>query len=327
MAYKGLGVWALVAQNLIIAAIPSLVFWFYVKWRPKMVFSWRSFKELFSFGFYMFLSHLVNSFSTQLTGLIIGKVYNASTLGYYSKALGTEKLASHSVSSIMTQVTYPLYAEVQDDRSALINMIKRLTMTISYLTFPMMFILILISKPLFILLYSEKWIQSIPYFQVLCIAGLAACLQSVNAQTISAIGKSRTMFIWTFIKRIIGFTAMVGGLMLFGMKGLLVGVIINAWFAYFVNTSLVSKHIGYKQLQQYLDIAPVAAASVIIAGITYFGVGLLNFNLYVDGIVKLIVFIALYLGWSFVFKPDAYTYFLTIIPARLRFWERIHKKQ
>ena len=325
MAYKGFGVWALVAQNLTVAAIPSLVFWFYVKWRPIMVFSWQSFKELFSFGFYMFLSHIVNNFSTQMTGLIIGKVYNASTLGYYSKALGTERLASHSVSSIMTQVTYPLYAEVQDDKSALINMIKRLTMTISYITFPMMFILILIAKPMFLLLYSEKWIQSIPYFQVLCIAGLAACLQSVNAQTISAIGKSRTMFIWTLIKRIIGFTAMVGGLMMFGMKGLLIGVIINAWFAYFVNTSLVSKHIGYKQVQQYLDIAPVAVASVIIAGITYFGVGLLNFNLYMDGLVKLIVFIALYLGWSFVFKPEAYTYFLTIIPARFRFWER-HSK-
>ena len=161
--------------------------------------------------------------------------------------------------------------------------------------------------------------------QVLCIAGLAACLQSVNAQTISAIGKSRTMFIWTFIKRIIGFTAMVGGLLLFGMKGLLLGVIINAWFAYFVNTSLVSKHIGYKQVQQYLDIAPVAVSSVIIAGITYFGVGFLNLNIYVDGLVKLIVFLALYLGWSFVFKPEAYTYFLTIIPARLRFWER-HSK-
>lgn len=327
MAYKGFGVWALVAQNLIVAAIPSVVFWFYVKWRPKWVFSWQSFKELFSFGFYMFLSHLVNSFSTQVTSLIIGKVYNASTLGYYSKALGTERLASHSVSSIMTQVTYPLYAEVQDDKPALINMVKRLTMTISYITFPMMFILILIAKPLFLLLYSEKWIQSIPYFQVLCIAGLAACLQSVNAQTISAIGKSRTMFIWTFIKRIIGFTAMVGGLMLFGMKGLLIGVIINAWFAFFVNTSLVSKHIGYKQTQQLLDIAPVALSSIVIAAISYFGVSFLNLNLYVDGLVKLVVYVVLYLGWSLVFKPEAYTYFLTIIPARLRFWERIHKKQ
>lgn len=322
MAYRGFGVWALVAQNLITAAIPAIVFWFFIKWRPILIFSWTSFKELFSFGFYMFLTHLVNSFSTQVTGLIIGKVYNASTLGYYSKALGTERLASHSISSIMTQVTYPLYAEVQDDKLAMINMIKRLTMTISYITFPMMFILMLIAKPLFILLYSEKWLQSIPYFQVLCVAGLAACLQSVNVQTISAIGKSRTMFIWTLIKRVIGFAAMVGGLLLFGMKGLLAGVIVNAWFAFFVNTALVSKHIGYKQTQQLLDLAPVALASIIVAGIAYFSVRLLNLSLYADGLVKFVLYVVLYLGWSFVFKPDAYTYFLTIIPARLRFWER-----
>jgi len=79
----------------------------------------------------MFLTHLVERFSTQLTGLVIGKVYNPSTLGYYSKALGTERLASHTISSIMTQVTYPLYAEVQDNKKLLINMIKRLTTTIS----------------------------------------------------------------------------------------------------------------------------------------------------------------------------------------------------
>ena len=74
MAYKGLGVWSLVAQNLLIAAIPAIVFWFVIKWRPILAFSWKSFKELFSFGCYMFLTHLVNQFGQQIQGLIIGKV-------------------------------------------------------------------------------------------------------------------------------------------------------------------------------------------------------------------------------------------------------------
>ena len=82
MAYKGFGVWALVAQNMITAAIPAVVFWFFIKWRPIWAFSWKSFKELFSFGFYMFLTHLVNRFGQQIQGLLIGKVYNASTMGY-----------------------------------------------------------------------------------------------------------------------------------------------------------------------------------------------------------------------------------------------------
>ena len=325
MAYKGYGVWALVAHNLVQAAIPAIVFWFVIKWRPVFTFSKKSFKELFGFGFYMFWTHLIESFSKQVTGLVIGKVYNPATLGYYSKALGTERLASHTISSIMTQVTYPLYAEVQDNRKVMINMIKRLTTTISYITFPMMFILMLIAKPLFILLYSDRWVQSIPYFQVLCIAGLAACLQSVNLQTISAIGKSKTMLVWTIVKRCVGLCAMVGGLLLFGMKGLLIGVIINAWFSYFVNISLVSKHIGYKWSQQLLDILPVGIASAASAVVAFFSINYLHLNMYLDGALKLVVYAAIYMGWSLIFKPEAYTYFISILPAKLRFWEKIKR--
>lgn len=322
LAYKGFGVWALVVQNLIMAAIPSLVFWFYVKWRPIMTFSWKSFKELFSFGFYMFLTHLINNFSSQIQGLLIGKVYSPSTMGYYSKALGTEKLASQSISSVMSQVTYPLYAQVQDDRAAMINMIKRLTMTISYITFPLMFILILTAKPLFVLLYSDRWLQSVPYFQILCLAGMANCLISVNLQTISAIGKSKTMFVWTVIKRVIGISLVVCGLLWFGMKGLLCGAVLNTWFSLLVNILLVSKYIGYKWTRQMLDLLPVMIASVIAAAISY-GVGyMLNLSLYPDGIVKAVIYLMVYLGWSFIFKPEAFTYTLTIIPERFRVWER-----
>ena len=326
MAYKGFGVWALVTQNLITAAIPALVFWFYIKWRPIWAFSWKSFKDLFGFGFYMFLTHVVNRLGQQVQGLLIGRVYNASTMGYYSKAHALEKLASTSVSRVMTDVTYPLYAEAQDDKTRMIGMIKRLTSTLAYLTFPLMFILILLAKPLFLLLYSERWLASVPYFQVLCLAGLPNCLQSVNLQTISAIGKSRTMFLWTLLKRGIGITMIVGGLILYGMKGLLVGVVINSWFSYFVNIGLVSKHIGYKWTTQLKDLLPMTIASVIAAGASYGVSSLLHLSLYPSGIIRLVVFLVLYLGWSFVFKPECYTYTLSAIPVRLRFWEKISKK-
>ena len=189
-------------------------------------------------------------------------------------------------------------------------------MTLSYITFPLLFILLLCAKPIFVLLYSDRWLPSVPYFQILCIAGLAYCLQSVNLQTISAIGKSKTMFWWSLIKRGIGIGIIVGGLMLFGMKGLLVGAVISTWFAYFVNIGLVSKHIGYKWWQQILDLMPVGIASVLAALIS-FGVGyLLKLNLYPDGIVKFFIYAAVYMGWSFIFKPEAYTYFLTILPFK-----------
>lgn len=313
MAYKSFGVWALVAQNIITATIPALVFWFYIKWRPMWVFSVKSFKELFGFGFYMFLTHLLNQFGQQLQGLLIGKTYNPTTMGYYSKAHGTEKLASTSISSVMMQVTYPLYAEVQDDKSRLSSIIKRITMTLSYITFPLMFILLLCAKPIFLLLYSDRWLSSVPYFQVLCIAGLAFSLQSVNNNAIAAVGKSKAMFFWTILKRSVGIGCIVGGLALFGMKGLLAGVVIGTWFAYFVNISQVSKYVGYNWSTQLLSILPVSVASIISAIFAY-GLGeLLQLSVYIDGIVKFIVYLTIYLTWSIVYKPEAYTYFLTII--------------
>ena len=313
MAYKGFGVWALVAQNLLISTIPALIFWFYVKWRPIWSFSWASFKELFSFGFYMFLTSLLNKFSQQLQGLLIGRFYNATTMGYYSKAHSTERLASHSISNVMTQVTYPLYVEVQDDKKQLGNMIKRITMTLSYVTFPLLFILLLCAKPIFVLLYSDRWLQSVPYFQVLCIAGLASCLQAVNNHAIAAIGKSRAMFVWTIVKRSVSIGLMIGGLASFGMKGLLGGLVISSWFTYFVNMSLVSKYIGYKTSTQLLDIMPVLLVSFISALATY-GIGLLlKLPMYFDGVVKAITYTMIYLGWSFIFKPDAFVYFNSIV--------------
>lgn len=314
MAYHGYGVWSLVAQNILVAAIPSLFFWFYVKWRPIWTFSWRSFKELFGFGFYMFLTHLVNRFSKEIQGLLIGRVFSPAIMGYYSKARGTTTISVHAIEGVITQVTYPLYAEVQDDKKLLGNVIKRLSMTVTYFTHPLLLLLVLLAKPIFLLLYSERWLPSVPYFQVLCLAGLATCLQSVNLQSISAIGKSRTMFLWTLIKRGVYTILTVSGLYLFGMYGLVTGVVIGAWFAFFVNIGLVSKHIGYKWTQQFIDILPVFVVSSISALVSYIIASAFSFGIYMDGLVKFTIFCVIYLGWSFTFKPKAYEYFKSILP-------------
>lgn len=322
MAYKGFGVWALVANNLISASIPAVVYWFYIKWRPTWTFSWSSFKELFGFGFYMFLTNLINQFSSQIQGLLIGKVYDPTTMGYYSKAHSTEKLTATSISSVISQVSYPLYAKVQDDIQMLITLIKKLTMSISYVTVPLMCVLILIAKPLFLLLYSDRWLPCVPYFQVLCVAGIVNCLMAVNTQTIAAIGKSRVMFSATLIKRVLGIGFIVGGLFLFGMNGLLGGVVLNSYFSYIVNILLVSKHIGYKWHRQLLDLLPCMGVSALSLVVSYFVVSVFGLGIYLDGLLKGIVFILSYIALSLLFKLEALDYTLNLIPKKFHFWEK-----
>lgn len=315
MAYAGCGVWALVAQNFIMALIPCVFFWITTNWHPTWEYSWKSFKELFGFGSYMFLTHLLTTFSQRITGLLVGRWYDPATMGYYSKASSTSKYATLSVSGVMIQTTYPLYASVQDDRERLINMVKRITSTLAFIAVPILCLLILIAKPLFFLLYSDRWLACVPYFQILCFGGIAGCLQSVNQQTVAAIGKSKVFFVWTVVKQSIGIALQVVGIIVWGIWGLLAGKVLASWFSYFVNISLVSKYVGYKNYQQLKDLSPIFIVSVLAVIAGYSGSSVLGLGLYADGIVKAVIFIAVYMGWSLIFKPEQYKYTLSVVSS------------
>lgn len=318
MAYMGFGVWALVAMNILTAIIPAVFYWLTNKWHPLLVFSKKSFKELFSFGVFMFLSNLLNTFCNNIQGLLIGRFYNPATMGYYSKAKSTEELASTSISDIMGQVTYPLFSEYQNDKNLLANAIKRITAVVAFITFPMMFLLMLLAKPIFVILYSDRWLDSVPYFQLLCLAGIAVCLQMINYNAIAAIGKSRITFRWTIIKRSIGLCLVVGGLAAFGMMGLLVGMVLQSWIIYFINAILVDNHIGYKLINQIKDLCPSLVLSIISFAVPYVLAFLIpSLNMYLLALLQFVVFVVFYWAVSVLFKMESYKYFVENVPLIL----------
>ncbi len=305
LAYKGWGVWALVSQNILMIMIPTLCYWLTNKWYPIFVFSKDSFKSLFSFGGYALLTSLLSQIANNVQGLLIGRFYNPAVMGYYSKAHSTERLASQTISEVVNQVTFPLYSELQDDKARMIVVVKKITNLLAFFTFPLMFVLILVAKPVFIFLYSDRWLDCVPYFQVLCLTGIAACLQAVNSQTIAAVGLSKVMFKWAIVKQTVGILAVFVGLLGCGIYGLLFAIVARAWFVYFVNAYLVSKYIGYKMRKQLIDLMPILLISVVSCFLTYevFNRFALN-ELYIEGGLKFFVFAVLYLIGIFVFKKD-----------------------
>lgn len=319
MAYNGYGVWSLVVMNLLTALIPAMLYWLTNKWYPLLVFSIKSFKELFGFGFYILLSNFLNKFCNNIQGLLIGRLYNASVMGYFSKAKSTEDMASTSIASIMDQVTYPLYAEFQNDKNRLGGVIKKITGTVAYITFPMMFLLILLAEPIFILLYSDRWVQSIPYFQVFCLAGIAICLQGVNYHAVAAIGMSKIMFKWTIIKRLIGLILVLVGLALMGLKGILVGMVMTSWLIYLINAYLVDKYIGYKLLSQLWDLTPILLLTLLAFVLAFFLKFIFSsYNMYLLALMKFILFLAIFIAGSKLLNLESYRYFMGNIPLIIK---------
>ena len=306
LAWKGWGVWALVVQQLLVGILTSGLYWITSTWKPILVFSLQSFKELFSFGGFVLLANLINTICNNIQGLLIGKVYNSSTLGYYSKAQRIEGLSSTFISNVLNQVTYPVFSEVQDEKQRLILVLRKIICTSAFVTFPLLLLMILIAKPLFLLLYSERWLPCVPYFRLLCLAGIAICLQNVNYYAIAAIGKSKDLFNWTLVKRGIGLLLVIGGLWLYGIYGLLIGSIVTSWVIYIINAILVSKHLGYTLMHQFRDLLPIIVLSFIALLTAYLVTLIWPKGLYMDGIIEFTIFVTIYLLLSIIWHLNAY---------------------
>lgn len=315
-AYKGLGVWSLVIQQLALDLFNAILYWIANKWRPLLMFSWKSFKELFRFGGFMLLSNLYSSLSNEIQGLLVGRMFNAATMGLYSQAYRLEGSASTAISSIINQVTYPVLASLQDEKDSFIAALKRFIQIPAFVCSLMMMIMIVVAKPLIILLFSEKWIDCVPYFQILCTAGLAVCLQGSANNAIAAIGKSKVLMTWTIIKRTLTIVLCVIGIFVAGMNGLLWSCVLGAWSVYFINAYLVAKHVGYPFYKQVLDILPFMAIAIVIGALAYYIGSLFPFHMYVVALCQIAICSVLYLLVSWLLHFESLSYLLEVLKRR-----------
>lgn len=309
LAYMGWGVWALVAQQIIASSITSVILWVMNRWLPQLCFSFDSFKQLFTFGGFILASNLINTFCNNVQGLLIGKFFNPAILGYYTQARKLEEIASQSFSSVVDQVSYPVLSKLQSDNVLMRNVLQKLTSSLAYITFPLMLILILITEPLIMLLYGEKWLPCVPYFQILCIAGIAICLQGISYNAVASKGASKDLFIWTIVKRSVALVILVVCMYFGGMIGLMWGCSIGSWVILLSNLYLVRKYIRYGFLQQIKDLLPIIALSLLTFVVVYSINVFLNIGLYSRGVVSIILYVVIYVVLSILLNIKSYFLF------------------
>ena len=301
MAYCDCGVWALVTQQLVLSSITTILLWHASSWRPSLCFSIKSFKELFSYGSFLLFSDLLNSICENVQGLIIGKRYSVIDMGFYSQAKKMEEVPTTTISYVVSSVTFPVFAKLQNDKERLFAAVRKCTNMMNFLNFPLMILLIVIAEPLFIVLFSDKWIESVPYFKILCVAGLVNCLQSVNYQATAAVGRSKAIFKWNIIKRIVGLLLIFIG-MHWGVEGILWAVVAGFYFTFIVNAVVAATSTTYTLLMQIKDSVPLLLISFISAIIAYPITHLYEFSNIPLLIIQSAIYIVAYLLLSKIFK-------------------------
>lgn len=312
MAYYGWGVWSLVAQQLLNSFIAVLLLWFTSNWRPTLCFSLKSFKELFAYGSFLLLSDLLNEICSNIQGLIIGRKYSVSDMGFYSQAKKMEEIPTTTISYVVSTVTFPVFSKLQNNKEQLHTAVRKCLRLMNFMNFPLMILLIVVAEPLFIILFSDKWIGSVPYFRILCIAGLVNCLQSVNYQVTAAVGRSKAIFKWNVVKRFVGLSLIFIG-MNWGVEGILWGVVAGFYFTFLVNAIVATSSTGYSLLQQTKDAIPLLLISIVSAMCAYPIVYICDFSNIVLLIVQTLIFIAMYLSVSKILRLTEYDEFIKII--------------
>jgi teichuronic acid exporter len=172
MAYSGYGVWSLVWSSLITSFLSSVQLWFYSKWKPSLIFSKEKFKIHFNFGYKLTLSGLLNRIFDNIFLIVIGKYFSAAQVGFYTRAETTKQLPLSNIFNSLDRITYPMFAEIQNDDVRLKRVYKQLLQMVLFIVAPLLIFLAVLGEPIFRFLFTEKWLPAVPYFQILCVTGI-----------------------------------------------------------------------------------------------------------------------------------------------------------
>lgn len=268
MAYNGYGVWSLVWKTLLQNIISSALLWYWNNWKPVFTFNIKSFKEMFGFGSKLLISGLIDTIYRNIYYLIIGKYFSAAELGYYTRADAFKKLPSENITTVVQRISYPVLSTINEDNKALKNAYKKLISTTMFATFILMLGLAATAESVVLLLVGIKWQPTVIYLQLLCFAGMLYPLHALNLNMLKVKGRSDLFLKIEIIKKILAVPVIVIGIF-FGIKFMIVAMILNSFIAYFINSYWSGILIDYNIKEQLKDIAPGFVISLAMAVLTY----------------------------------------------------------
>ena len=293
MATNGYGVWALVAQITIQAFIKMVMQWVWGGWRPRAIFSWQSFKELFAFSSNILLANILNVLFLNIYSAIIGRLYSSRDLGYYSQANKWSDMGVTTLYGIIQNSTYTLFSAIQDDRERLLRSYRKTMKLTAFITFPALLALALTARPFILILLGDKWETSIPMFSLLLIAGIFTVLTTLIGNYIR-IECTSSLILRLEIFKVILFIIVLALTWYLPILQLLWGLVATRAIVYLVSIVFIGRRIGYSWHQQILDIMPSCATALLMVCFAY-PVQLFIDNIYLLFVVQIGICIAFYL--------------------------------
>ena len=316
MAYYGLGVWALVFQQIFNATVDTVILWVTVKWRPKWMFSIRRLKGLFSYGWKLLVSSLLDTVYNNVRQLIIGRMYSTSDLAYYNRGKQFPDLLIANINSSIDSVLLPTMSKEQDDAERIKEMTRMAIKTSTYIMAPLMMGLAFCGAPFIRVVLTEKWIACLPFMRIFCITSMFYPIHTANLNAIKAMGRSDIYLKLEVKKKIIGIILLVST-MWFGVMEMAYSLLISSILSQIINSSPNRKLLNYGYMEQLKDVMPGILLALVM-GISVYLITWIGLPDMLTLCIQVIMGGIIYLGFSKLLRLESYIFLMGILQSYIR---------
>lgn len=321
LAYRGFAVWALVYQTLVGGIIRVFLFWIRSKWRPKFLFNAKSFKSLYQYGYKIFLQGISDVISRNIYFPIIGKIFSATNLGYYTNANRFYDIFVRRTTIAYGKVIFPAFASIQDQRERFFKSYLRTYRLLSFVMIPFILIVILVTKPFVTFFLTEKWLPAVPLMILFFTEGFFFHLLMLNQNTFNAIGRSDISLKVDILKKVLTFLTIFVAIK-FGIKGLIVGQVLSSFIAFLISTVVAMRLFRIDLTEQFTEIFPIMILTMVCLAFDKLIIEQFIVNNLLLIFSKVVLIATIYLVLSNLFHLKAYRDFINVfdeyIPGKLR---------
>lgn len=316
MAYLGYGIWALVGQYLSNVCLVTLVLWFSVKWRPRILFSFDRLKSLFDYGWKLLVSALLDTGYNQLRQLIIGKFYTTKDLAFYNQGGVFPNTIVTNVNASIDSVLFPAMSAEQDNHNVVRDMTSRAIRISTFVMMPLMVGLAACAEPIVNIVLSEKWQPCVPYLRIFCFTYAFWPIHTANLNAMKALGRSDLFLKLEIVKKIVGLVAILCTMRI-SVMAMAYSMLVTSVLCQIINAWPNKKLLNYSYLQQVKDMLPQIVLSVVMGTIVY-SISFFGVNEWVTLVLQMITGVVIYALISGLFKMDCFIYVVDATKALFR---------
>ena len=311
LAYWGYGVWSLVGQSIIKQFLTTLLFWVYGRWKPRLRFSYSSFKEMFLFGWKVMASGMISTIWAQIYTFVIGKCYSKETLGLYSRGNHFVNIFTINLTAMIRKVTYPALCSVQEKEAELVGAFRRVLKIIALLSWSGLFVLAAISEPMVLFLLGDKWAGCVPYLQLLCFSGLTYSVNVMNLNMLQVKGRSDYFLNVEIISKVICIAPLLIGIFVGIIEMLYCSIIVNL-IMYIIGAWFCSRVIDYPVTRQIRDMITQILIPVLLI-VFVFPVKFVGLGVFITLIIQLVLAAVLFFVFTKIFCKEEYNTLFALI--------------